>query len=170
MSSDDDAPTLPLYDFYSFDTSAIINGRRDIFIPTTFGAIWDAIEAMIRNSQVRAVDEVKRELRRKSDEANAWAKRCSGLFVPLSRDIQESTREILAAHPRLLGSGGGPRNGADPFVIALAHARNGTVVTQETPRNITKPRIPDVCDDLGIPWMTLPAFVDAQGWTLRLNP
>jgi hypothetical protein len=162
----DDEPIL--FDTYSFDTSAIINGRRDIFKPTTFGPIWDAIEDMIRSGQVQAVDEVKRELKRKSDEANAWAKRCSNMFVPLSREVQLSTREILAAHPRLLGQGGGPRNGADPFVIALAHARGGTVVTQETPRNINKPRIPDVCIDMGIPWMTLPDFVDAQGWTFRL--
>lgn len=158
-----------LFATYSFDTSAIINGRRDIFKPTTFGPIWDSIEEMIRAGQVRAVDEVKRELKRKSDEAATWAGRCSGLFVPLSREVQLSTREILAKHPRLLGSGGGPRNGADPFVIALAHARQGTVVTQETPRNIKKPRIPDVCDDLGIPWMTLPEFVDAQGWTIRIG-
>ena len=158
-----------LFETYSFDTSAIINGRRDIFKPTTFGPIWDAIEDMIRAGQVQAVDEVKRELKRKSDEANAWAKRCSHMFVPLSREIQLSTREILAAHPRLLGQGGGPRNGADPFVIALAHARGGTVVTQEIPRNINKPRIPDVCIDMDIPWMTLPDFVDAQGWTLRLG-
>ncbi|TGN65403.1 DUF4411 family protein [Nocardioides eburneiflavus] len=163
----DDTPSL--FETYSFDTSAIINGRRDIFKPTTFGPIWDAIEDMIRAGQVQAVDEVKRELKRKSDEANAWAKRCSNMFVPLSREIQISTREILAAHPRLLGQGGGPRNGADPFVIALAHARGGTVVTQETPRNINKPRIPDVCIAMGIPWVTLPDFVDAQGWTLRLG-
>ncbi|MEI5675747.1 MULTISPECIES: DUF4411 family protein [unclassified Nocardioides] len=164
---EDDTPTL--FETYSFDTSAIINGRRDIFIPTTFGPIWDAIEGMIHTGQVRAVDEVKRELKRKSDEATVWAKRCSDMFVPLSRDIQLATRDILARHPRLLGSGGGPRNGADPFVIALAYARDGTVVTQETPRNINKPRIPDVCEEMGVPWMTLPQFVDAQDWTLRLG-
>lgn len=164
MASDDPV----LFDFYSFDTSAIINGRRDIFIPTTFGAVWDAVEDMVRAGQVRAVDEVKRELARKSDEATQWAKQCSGLFVPLSRDVQLATREVLAKHPRLLGQGG-PRNGADPFVVALAYARGGTVVTQETPRNLRKPRIPDVCDDLGVPWMTLPEFVNAQGWNIRLG-
>jgi hypothetical protein len=159
-----------LFKTYSFDTSAIINGRRDIFIPETFGPVWEAIERMIAHGQVRAVDEVKRELAKKSDEATRWAKRCTGLFVPLTREVQLSTKAVLAKHPRLLGTGGGPRNGADPFVIALALASEGTVVTQETPRNINKPRIPDVCEDMGIPWMTLPEFVNAQGWTLRLGP
>jgi hypothetical protein len=158
----DDPHLLP---FYSFDTSAIINGRRDIFLAETFGSVWEGIEHMIALGQVRAVDEVKHELAKKSDEAAAWAKGCKGLFVPLARDIQIATSEILAEHPRLLGIGG-PRNGADPFVIALAHARGGTVVTQEVPRHLNKPRIPDVCAALQIPWMTLPQFVNSQGWTL----
>lgn len=29
--------------------------------------------------------------------------------------------------------------------------------------------VPDVCEDLGVPWMRLPQFVDAQGWTLTLR-
>ena len=63
---------------------------------------------------------------------------------------------------------GGPRNGADPFVIGLAIARGGSVVTQETPRTIIKPRIPDVCEALEVPCMTLPEFVDSQGWQLQM--
>lgn len=154
-----------LLPFYSFDTSAIINGRRDIFLPETFGSVWEGIEQMIALGQVRAVDEVKHELAKKSDEAKAWARGCKGLFVALTRDIQIATSEILAEHPRLLGLGG-PRNSADPFVIALARTRGGTVVTQEVSRHLNKPKIPDVCDALQIPWMTLPQFVNSQGWQM----
>lgn len=161
-------PTDALFgEFYSFDTSAIINGRRDIFLPETFGFVWEGIEQMVLDGSVRAVDEVKYELNRKDDGASQWAKRCKKMFVPLDHDIQRATIGILAEYPRLLGAGGsGSRNGADPFVIALAHARSGTVVTQETPRNITKPRIPDVCNAVGVPWMTLPQFVNTQGWNV----
>jgi Domain of unknown function (DUF4411) len=157
-----------LLPFYSFDSGAIINGRRDIFMPKTWAALWTRIEAMIAMGQVCAVDEVKREVVKKDDDAANWAKAQPGLFVPLVVDIQIATKQVLAAHPKLLGIGGGPRNGADPFVIALAIARGGTVVTQETPRNINKPRIPDVCDAMGVPWRTLPQFVDEQGWTASM--
>lgn len=150
--------------FYSFDSSAIINGRRDIYMPGTFGAVWGQIEGLIATGHVRAVDEVKREVLKKDDEAAGWAKAQRGLFLPLTADIQLATRHVLAAYPRLLGIGGGPRNGADAFVIGLALARGGTVVTQETPRNLEKPRIPDVCDAMGILWRTLPQFVNDQGW------
>lgn len=163
---DDDDPTQPA--FYSFDTSAIINGRRDIFILPTFQAVWDGIANMVAFGQVRAVDEVKHELTKKSDDAVKWAQGCKGLFVSLSADIQRATTEVLREHPRLVGIGGStPRNGADPFVIALAKARRGIVVTQEEPRNLKKPRIPDVCDALDVPWMTLPQFVNKQGWIIQ---
>jgi len=158
-----------LLPFYSFDSGAIINGRRDIFIPTTFGPVWTQIEGMIATGQVRAVDEVKYEIAKKDDDASKWARAQKSLFVPLEEDIQRATREVLAAHPRLLGIGGGPRNGADAFVIALALARGGTVVTQEVPRNLHKPRIPDVCDAMGVLWRTLPQFVNDQGWTIQVG-
>lgn len=159
--------TGQLLPFYSFDSGAIINGRRDIFKPRTFGVVWTRIEQMIATGQVQAVDEVKREVTRKDDEAAAWAKAQKGLFVQLTRDVQVATKEVLAAHPRLMGKGGGTRNSADPFVIALAMVGNGSVVTQEQPRNLTKPRIPDVCVALGVPWQTLPEFVDEQGWSFQ---
>lgn len=158
-----------LFDFHSLDTSAIINGRRDIFMPSTFGPIWTGIEELVADGQVAAVDEVKHELKKRSDDAYAWARRCKGLFVPLDREVQLATRHVLSKHPRLMGTGGGPRNSADPFVIGLALARGGAVVTQETPRSINRPRIPDVCDDLGIPCFSLPQFVDRQGWSLRIQ-
>jgi hypothetical protein len=86
---------LSLLPFYSFDTSAIINGRRDIFIPPTFDVVWDGIAEMVALGQVRAVDEVKLELTKKSDHAAKWAKGCAGIFVPLSKDVQVATIEVL---------------------------------------------------------------------------
>lgn len=76
-----------LLPFYSFDSGAIINGRRDIFIPDTFAAVWTRIEGMIATAQVRAVDEVKREVVKKDDDAARWTKAQRGLFVPLVADI-----------------------------------------------------------------------------------
>ena len=72
--------------FYSFDTSAFINGRRDLFRPNTFGALWDAIDSMIENGIVRAVDEVKIEVAKKDDEVAKWVRDRRGLFVSLDHD------------------------------------------------------------------------------------
>lgn len=154
-----------LLPYYSFDSGAFINGRRDIFIPSTFPGVWAHIEGMIAHGQVRAVDEVKREVTRHDDETARWTEAQKGLFVPLTRDVQEATSRVLERHPRLISLGSN-RNSADPFVVALAMAQQGAVVTQETPSGkLHKPRIPDVCLAMGVQWMTLPQFVAEQGWT-----
>jgi hypothetical protein len=163
-------PDLLPFSFYSFDTSAFINGQRDLFRPTTFGPLWDAIAKMIEAQKILAVDEVKREIRRKDDDVAKWVRAQRGLFVPLEHDIQRATKEVLAACPRLMAQHGANRNSADPFVVGLALARGGTVVTQETPANSSrKPRIPDACIAVGVPWSTLPDFVDAQGWQISIG-
>jgi predicted nucleic acid-binding protein len=150
---------------YSFDTSAILNGRRDLFRPTVFHTLWAQIEDAIAAGQIRSVDEVRRELARRDDDTRQWADAQGDLFVPLELPIQQSATQILNLHPRLVGQGG-RRSAADPFVIALAMVNNGTVVTEETASgNINKPRIPDVCDELGVPCLTLMGYIEAQGWT-----
>lgn len=162
--------TDQLIQFYSFDSGAIINGRRDIFMPKTWASLWDRIEMMIARGQIRAVDEVRKEVDQKDDDAAKWARSQTALFVPLTQDIQRETRKVLEQHPKLLGIGGGPRNAADAFVIALAIARGGTVVTQENRKgNVDKPKIPDVCEAMGVRWLTLPQFVDEQNWTVKVS-
>jgi Domain of unknown function (DUF4411) len=153
--------------FYSFDTSSLLNGRRDLLPSGTFPTLWEKIEAMIASGSIRCVDVVADELAVREDEIHRWAKGQADLFVPLTADVQNAVRVILEQHPRLIGVGNG-RSGADPFVIALAHARNGVVVSEETAsRNLEKPKIPNVCNALGIRCMTLMEFVQAQSWVFR---
>ena len=148
---------------YSFDTSSLLNGRRDLLPPDTFVSLWARFEEMV-GTIVLSVDEVREELDRKDDETSAWAKTQSGLFVPLEVDIQIAVQQVLTACPKLV-SVGNQRNGADPFVIALALARGGTVVSEETRGgSLNKAKIPDACEELGVPCMRLVEFVQAQGW------
>lgn len=151
--------------FYSFDTSALINGRRDLLPPATFPSVWNRIEDMVSIGLIECVDEVLRELaKRDGDAVHEWAKAQEGLFVEIEEDIQAATAKVLAEHPKLLGNGKG-RNGADPFVIALALARDGVVVTEEHRGSLAKPKIPVVCEALGIRSLTLVQFIAEQGWT-----
>lgn len=149
---------------YSTDTSSLLNGRRDLLPPDVFSSLWANVEAMIDAGVVRAVDVVKDELERRDDEVSGWARSLGRLFVPLDEDVQRATSRVLAVHPRLTGQGKG-RNAADPFVIGLAVARSGVVVTEERPTgNLGRPKIPDVCDAMGVRWLNLVGFVQEQGW------
>lgn len=151
--------------FYSFDTSSILNGRRDLLPPGTFPTLWANIEEMIEAGGIRSIDLVLEELeKREGDEIHGWAKTHPDLFLPLTQDVQQAVRDVLAAHPRLIGIGSG-RSGADPFVIALAIVHNGTVVSEESAsRNLAKPKIPDACDALDVPHLNLMGFVQERGW------
>ena len=148
---------------YSFDTSVIISGRRDLLRPTTFQTLWTNIETMVASGAIRAIDEVKHELAKKDDDASQWAKAQPGFFLPIQQDVQQAVLDILRAHPKLMGKGN-RRNAADPFVIALAMVHNGTVVTQERGVSLSKPHIPDVCNALQVPCLSLVDFVQEQGW------
>lgn len=151
--------------FYSFDTSSIISGRRDLLPPSVFRTLWSNVEAMITEGHIRAVDVVKDELGKRDDDASQWAGQQEALFLPLEEDIQHATSRVLTAHPKLMGVGKG-RNAADPFVIGLAIARSCVVVTEETATgNPNKPKIPDVCQALSVPRVSLIGFITQQGWS-----
>lgn len=148
---------------YSFDTSAIINGRRDLLPPDVFPGVWAEVERLISAGVVRSTDIVRDELRQRDDDQRAWAEAQSDLFIELDSDIQAAATEVLRSHPRLTGVGG-TRHAADPFVIALARARGGTVVTEEKERGAGRtPHIPDVCRDLDIPFTNLVGFLRTEG-------
>lgn len=150
--------------FYSFDTSAFINGRRDHYPPDVFPSFWRKVEESIVAGFIRSADEVRSELGKKDDTTKAWTDTQADLYLPLEEDIQRATGAVLGAHPKLMGSGGG-RNGADPFVIGLAIARGGVVVTLETKSGrIERPRIPDVCEALGVRCIPLVQVAHDLGW------
>jgi NAD(P)H-hydrate repair Nnr-like enzyme with NAD(P)H-hydrate epimerase domain len=122
---------------------------------------------MVNSGTIRCVDLVRDELSAREDEVCTWAKAQLDLFVTLTPDVQRAVREVLTQHQRIIGVGSG-RSGADPFVIALAVVNRGVVVTEETAsRNLTKPKIPDVCDAMGVRHLTLLGFVQEQGWVFR---
>jgi len=151
--------------FYSFDTSAFLNGRRDLLPPEIFKTVWRNIEEAIAEGKVRAVEVVRDELNRRDDGVSKWANQQPNLYLPLGPEVQHATRDVLAEHPRLMGRGGG-RNAADPFVIGLARVRVGVVVTEESlSGNLAKPRIPDVCQALQVPCVNLIGFIQRQGWS-----
>ncbi len=150
--------------FYSFDTSSLLNGRRDLLPPKTFPGVWENIELAVAQGQVRAIDLVRDELFVMEDDVHRWARSQAGLFLDLEQDVQLAARAVLQEHQKLIGVGSG-RSGADPFVVALALARNGVVVTEEVPsHSLARPKIPDVCRALGVRSVNLIGYVQEQGW------
>ncbi|MFG2738649.1 DUF4411 family protein [Streptomyces chartreusis] len=149
---------------YSLDTSALITPWRDTYPPRRFKGFWERYEELIDSGRAFAVDEVAIELKRRDDELAEWIKLHPSLFVPLEADIQLATIEALRLCERMVGNIRG-RNGADPFVIGLAKARGLTVVTMEKATNsLKRPKIPDVCNEMGVPCIDVIGLMDREQW------
>lgn len=151
---------------YSLDTSALLNTWRKFYPPDVFPSLWQRVEELADSGTLVASEEVLVELERKDDEVYAWAKERAQMFVPIDAQVQQVVRRVLRDYPRLLDTRRS-RSGADPFVIALADILGCAVVTYETrSNNASRPRIPDVCDAMGVRCVSFLDFIREQGWRI----
>lgn len=148
------------------DTSAFLNAWRRSYPPDVFPSLWEKVGKLAQEGKLIASEEVLVELEKKDDDVYAWAKQREQMFIPIDGLIQQAVRGILLQYPRLLDTRKN-RSGADPFVIALAQTEKCIVVTGESPSHSEqRPRIPDVCDALGIRYIDFVQMAREQGWRI----
>ena len=122
------------------------------------------MDSAAKNGQIFVIDEVVIELSRKDDDVYKWVKEREAMVVSIDSDIQNHLTEIMSKYGRLVDTKRN-RSGCDPWVIALARARGFSVVTAEKASgSLAKPKIPDVCQALGIPCIEIVDFFREQGW------
>ena len=113
---------------YSLDTSALIGAWWEFYPRDVFPTVWDRFDELVDEGRLICPDEVYHELRRKDDELFAWAKeREASLFMAPDAITQQHVRSILDSFN--LVDVNRNRSAADPWVIALALARGGVVIT-----------------------------------------
>lgn len=149
---------------FSLDTSGILDAWVRYYPPDVFPTIWSKMDVSARNGEIFVIDEVVRELERKDDDIHKWVKQREVMIVPIDVKVQKHLAEIMTKYGRLVDTKKN-RSGCDPWVIALARARGLIVVTGEKATgNLKKPKIPDVCNDLGVPCVEIIDFFRKQGW------
>jgi hypothetical protein len=147
---------------YFIDACSLTELRRT-YPQEHFPQVWKLLDRLAKAGRLLSVDEVLQELRAQDDEITEWADTHEDIFLSLEESIQLKARQILKAFPTLIDLKK-KKSGADPFLIAAAAIRPGTVVTQE--RKSGGPpavKIPDVCAALGIPCVTLLGLIQAEG-------
>ncbi|WP_107311860.1 PIN domain-containing protein [Burkholderia metallica] len=161
---------------YVFDTSSIRSLQH--FYPRVFRSIWDGIENLVGQRRLISTREVLNEIERQAVSTNvlAWVKGNRSLFTTPGTDEQRFVAAILrikhfqaliGQQQRLKGT-----PVADPFVIACARIRQGTVVTEEGWLHagdalMPKPhaaKIPNVCAHFEISCINLEEFMHQQNW------
>ncbi len=152
---------------YVFDTSSLRSLQH--FYPSVFKSIWDGLDTLIKHQTLTSTREVWNELERQNVSADvlAWAKQNKQIFTtPNAAELQfvatifqiSHFQSLIGEQQRLKGT-----PVADPFVIACAKIKGGTVVTEE----ILKPhaaKIPNVCAHFNVPCIDLEKFMQQQGW------
>ena len=151
---------------FVIDTSSILHAWRRDYPPDTFPSLWERLEQLARDGILVAPSEVLLELERGGDDVHEWA-RAQDLFVEPDTDAQARVTEIVDRWPNFVPDDSHDGIWADPYVVALAAVRTATVVSGEdmAPDNARRPKIPNVCRDLGIPHCTLLGLLRSQGWT-----
>jgi len=152
---------------YVFDTSSIRSLQH--FYPSVFKTIWDGLDGLVQQQNLVSTREVWNELERQNVSADvlAWAKQNKQIFTtPAAAELQfvaqifqtKHFQSLIGEQQRLKGM-----PVADPFVIACAKIKGGTVVTEEQ----LKPKaakIPNVCAHFNVPCIDLEGFMQQQGW------
>jgi hypothetical protein len=152
---------------YVFDTSGLIGAWRRWYPPDVFPGLWNEFDALIDAGRAIAPHEVYEELDVQDDELHKWVKaRREEFIAPTDRSVMLQARAVLDRHPNLTKAGTG-RNRADPFVIALATLRGAAVVTGELGGTLNRPKIPFVCDDLGVGCIGLLELIRSEQWTFK---
>jgi hypothetical protein len=149
---------------YVIDTCALIDASNQYNISKkSFAFIWEKFDDLIEGGELISSEVVKDELTSKDlEDLQKWAKKHKTFFYPLTKEIQEKTKEVLAKYPSMIGIKGTGNSNADPFLIATALSFHGTIVTQEkrAKESAKVCKIPNACDGLGIPYMDLQTFLD----------
>lgn len=153
---------------YVFDTSSLSKLKH--FYPAVFKSIWTGLDDLVNCQRVISTREVWNEMQRGSADrhTNDWLSQRKHIFTtPTAAELQfvaeifriPHFQGLIGEQQRLKGT-----PVADPFVIACAKIRNGTVVTEEQLKpNAAK--IPNVCKHFDIPCIDLEEFMQQQGWS-----
>jgi hypothetical protein len=158
--------TNPQRRCYSADTSALIDGLERYYPEEHFPALWENVDELVYDGRLIISEEVWEEAQTKDAVVKAWCEpRKDVMIVPTDAAVAEEAKRVLATHQRLVMNLKG-RNRADPFVIAVASIRGAVVVTGEgSDGTENHPKIPFVCQRLGIECIRFLDVIRLEGWT-----
>ncbi len=149
---------------YCLDTSFLINGWHRRYRIDVFPTLWSAVDSLIEQGTICSCEEVLSELTRGDDALVTWAKERKACFQRPTSDTLANLRTVMQSKPNIAATGGS-LNRADPFVVAHAMTVHAIVVTDEQPapnlRSTKPPKMPDVCDALGVKWLPPIEFLAA---------
>ena len=128
--------------------------------------IWTGILPLAENGRAMTVEPVYEELERGAPDIyqRLQPQRATPFMIRMTEQLRREdvkiVQELYTTFPKLCRHSHHNRQAADPWLIAAAHTRNLTVVTEEG-RGLQA--IPKVCESLGVPCIALLDLVLREG-------
>ncbi len=143
---------------YCLDSNVLIQAWQKYYSPKYCPSYWDLLNQLGNQKQILIPQMVYDEIVRTDDELSEWLKASQIEVKPITNAVTTLLRKIYDADPfhKFLVDNKKGRSLADPWVIAHAIDENAIVVTKEekvTALNTNKIKIPNVCDNMKVPWM-----------------
>ena len=154
---------------YVFDTNSFRELER--FYPNVFKSVWVKLDRLVEKGKILSTREVWNEMERRDfpQHLREWleSKGRDKIFTTPTPEELLFVRDILSIkqfqsvieNKKLLM--GIPV--ADPFVVACAKTRKGTVVTEEKYKPQSS-KVPNICEHFGIPCISVEGFMREQKW------
>ncbi len=149
---------------YVIDTNVILGFLKQTddepWGSDSFPRHWQRIEAMLSDGRVVSTASVHAELAEWKDripDLGQWLKRFESLFLVPTTEQLRWAKQLTNAYPVY---GSAPNFEADLMVMALAGALAAAVFCAEKPSHHSpkKPKMPNVCQDHGIDFVTVSEF------------
>jgi len=143
---------------YCLDTNVLIEAWQKYYSPNFCADYWNVLNDLGVKDRIFLPQMVFEEITRTDDDLAEWLKKSSIPEYKIDEHVAECLKKIYAknpAHERLVDSTK-QRSLADPWVIAHALKEGAILVTKEekiTAVNTKKIKIPNVCENMKVPWI-----------------
>lgn len=144
---------------YCLDSNFFIEAWNKYYSPDFCEDFWKILNEVGSSGTFYIPSQVKEEIFRVDDELKKWLATSKIVVKEVDENVADCLKSIYAKdekHIQLVDSVKG-RSLADPWIIAHAINDNAVVVRKE--EKITDPssgkiKIPNVCENMGVKWIT----------------
>ncbi|MBM6968650.1 DUF4411 family protein [Pseudoramibacter alactolyticus] len=154
---------------YFLDTNIFISSYRGFYAMDIVPSFWEALsKTALKTKRIYIPDMIKEEVLRNEDELTDWLRENIASFKETLSSVDSVQKSFTKIADWANSTDRFTENAkktflscADPWIIAHAMTYGGKVVTMEVPApgSKTKIKIPDVCNQFNVKYITLYSFM-----------
>lgn len=143
---------------FCLDTNVLIQAWQKYYSPKFCPDYWSVLNQLGEKGSIFLPQAVYEEIEKTDDELLTWVKSSSIPIKRIDGEVTSCLQDIYSKNEihKYLVDNTKQRSLADPWVIAHARKEKASVVTKEekvTALNSTRIKIPNVCENMGVPWL-----------------